>query len=86
MEDTENSNSYTTTPHKNEDLDFIFNQESEDLDDVIFAENRDLVHDFKMYLRLFRKKFSSVVREKMQKNFTVRSNGKGILLPPAQTV
>jgi len=70
MEDLENSNLYTTASHKNEDLDFIFNQESEDLDEVIFAENRDLVHDFKMYLRLFRKKFSSVVKEKMQKNFT----------------
>ena len=68
MEELEKSNLYSTETH-NEDLDFIFNQESESFDDAIF-ENRDLVHDLKMYFRLFRKKFSLFVKEKKQKNFT----------------
>lgn len=69
MEELEKPNPYSTASH-NEDLDFIFNQEAEDFDEIVFQENRDLAHDLKAFLRLFRKKFSSVVREKMQKNFT----------------
>lgn len=69
MEEIENSNLYSTASH-NEDLDFIFDQDTEDIDTAIFHDNRDLMHDLKMYFRLFRKKMSSVVREKMQKNFT----------------
>ena len=61
---------YSTASHKKENLDFIFNQDTSDLDEVIFEENRDLIHDIKMYLRLFRKKISSKIKEKMQKNFT----------------
>ena len=69
MEELEKPDLYSTASH-NEELDFIFNQESEDFDEIVFQENRDFVQDLKLYLRLFRKKFSSVIREKIQKNFT----------------
>ena len=69
MEELEKSNPYSTASH-NEDLDFIFNQDSDDINEIVFQENADLAHNFKVFLRLFRKKFTSVVREKMQKNFT----------------
>ncbi len=59
---------FETASH-GEELDFIFKQDSDTFDEVIF-ENRDLVYDCKMYFRLFRKKFFSFMREKMQKNFT----------------
>ncbi len=68
MEEIE-KNPYSTASH-NEDLDFIFNQDSDDFDEVVFQENRDLLQELKTYFRLFRKKFCSIVREKMQKNFT----------------
>lgn len=70
MEELEKPNLYSTASH-NDELDFIFKQDSEDFDEIIFKEeNRDFMHDFKTYIRLFRKKFSKTVREKMQKNFT----------------
>lgn len=70
MEELEKPNLYSTASHQNE-LDFIFNQESEDLDEVIFKEEKqDLLHELKTYFRLFRKNFSKTVREKMQKSFT----------------
>ena len=68
MEELE-KNPYTTASH-GEDLDFMFNQDSEDIEEVLFQENRDLMYEMKTYFRLFRKKFSLLVREKMQKNFT----------------
>ena len=55
---------FETASH-GEELDFIFKQDSEAFDEVIF-ENRDLVYDCKMYFRLFRKKLFSFMREKMQ--------------------
>ncbi|MBE7704103.1 MAG: glycogen synthase [Cyanobacteria bacterium SIG28] len=63
------SENFQTASHNKEELDSMFLKDSEDIDEVIF-ENRDLVYDLKMYFRLFRKKFSSLVREKMHKNFT----------------
>lgn len=66
--DTFEAKNFETASHS-EEIDFIFNQDSEDLDDIIF-ENRDLVLDFKSYFRLTRKKLSSLLREKLQKNFT----------------
>lgn len=69
MEETEKTSLYSTASH-NEELDFIYNQDSNDFDEVIFSEKRDLVYDFKIYFRLFRKKFSGILKEKMQKNFT----------------
>lgn len=56
-------------PH-NEEIDFIFNQDSEGLNEIIYDENRDLHQDIKVYFRLFRKKFSALVRKKMHKSFT----------------
>lgn len=70
MDNLDKNIPYNTTPHKNENLDFIFNQENEDLNDAIFEDNRDLIHDAKMYFRLIRKKLDSIIREKKQKNFT----------------
>lgn len=58
---------FETSAH-NEELDYIFNQDSEDFDGV-FEENRDLAHDLKTYFRFLRRKYSSALREKMQKNF-----------------
>lgn len=69
MEELEKSTPYSTASH-GEELDFIFNQDSDDFDDVVFSKNRDLVYDLKVFLRLLRKNFVTVVREKMQKNFT----------------
>lgn len=66
MDDFKTQN-FETASH-GEELDFIFKQDSEAFDEVIF-ENRDLVYDCKMYFRLFRKKLFSFMREKMQKNF-----------------
>lgn len=60
---------FVTESHS-EELDFIFDQDSEGFDDAIFEENRDLAYDLKTYFRLFRKKFSLLMREKMQKSFT----------------
>ena len=68
MEEIEQKNPYSTASHNNE-LDTIFTQESDDIGDIVF-ESRDLSHDLKMYFRLFRKKISTLMREKMQKNFT----------------
>ena len=45
-----------------EDIDTIFNQNSEDFSDAVFG-NRDLVYDFKMYFRLIRKKFNKFFKE-----------------------
>lgn len=70
MDELDKSFLYTTESHKDENLDFIFNQDAEDIDDIVFEGNRDLIHDAKMYLRLFRKKITFALRKKMQKNFT----------------
>ena len=67
MDNFANEN-FETKSH-DEDLDFIFNQEPDDFDEIIF-ENRDLGYNLKMYFRLLRRKFSTLMREKMQKNFT----------------
>lgn len=69
MEEQEKPQLYSTASH-GEDLDFIFNQEGEDFEDVIFHENKDLLQELKTYLKLLRKKINFAVREKMQKNFT----------------
>ena len=69
MEELEKPNLYSTASH-NEELDFIFNQDSEDLNDAILKENKDFILNLKLYYRLFKKNFSSAIREKMQKNFT----------------
>lgn len=69
MDKFEENNLYNTETHTNE-LDSIFNQNSEDFDEVIFKENKDLYQEFKTYVRFLRKKFSSAVKEKLQKNFT----------------
>ncbi len=70
MENSEDINPYSTASHKKEELDSIFSQDSDDFDEIIFEENRDVLHDLKMYIRLLRKKYTSIVREKMQKSFT----------------
>lgn len=62
------SNDNFETESHSEELDFIF-QDQEDFDEAIF-ENRNLSRDLKTYFRLFRKKFNSAMRDKMQKNFT----------------
>ena len=61
-------NKFETETHSNE-LDNIFNEEIEDINDVVW-ENKDLGQELKTYLRLLRKNFSSFVRQTMQKNFT----------------
>lgn len=63
--DTEN---FGTESHS-EELDFIFNQDSDNLDAQI-TENLDIPYIAKTYFRLLRKRFSSAIREKLQKNFT----------------
>ena len=69
MEELENSNLYSTASHS-DDLDSIFTQDMEDFDDVVFNEKRNLIYEMKACFRLFRKKFFSVVKEKIHKNFT----------------
>ena len=69
MEELEKPNPYSTASH-GDDLDFIFNQDTDDFDEIVFQENKDIIQELKTYFRLFRKKFFNVVREKMQKNFT----------------
>lgn len=69
MEELEKTNPYNTASH-NEELDFIYNQDSEDFDEIIFKENRDLAHELKLYFRLFRKRISGIIKDKTQKNFT----------------
>lgn len=63
-----NTENFTTTLH-GENLDFIFKQNSEDFDEIIF-ENKDLKQECKTLFRLFRKKITSFIREKKHKNFT----------------
>ena len=67
MENLEIDN-YKTKSHS-EDLDFMFNQDSEDFSDVIFESEK---YDFgiKSYLRYFRKKVAAFWNKKNQKNFT----------------
>ncbi len=67
MEELE-KNPYNTASH-GEDLDFIFNQESDDFDEIVFEQNKDLVREVKIYFRLLKKKINLLLREKMQKNF-----------------
>lgn len=69
MEDLVKPNPYSTASHK-EELDYIFTQDSEDLDELVFDENRGLLHDLKMYIRFLRKKCTYAVKEKIRKNFT----------------
>lgn len=59
---------YKTEIHS-EEIDCIYDKEIEDIDEVVW-ENKDFMHEVKTYFRLARKKFSSVVRETMHKNFT----------------
>lgn len=68
MEELENTDSYSTETHSDE-IDYIFDKEHENIDDIVW-ENKDLAYMAKSYFRFLRKKFSSKVREKMQKNFT----------------
>ena len=58
---------FETASH-GEELDFIFKQDSEAFDDMIF-ENKDLLYLAKTHLRLLRKKACSFMRNKMQRNF-----------------
>lgn len=69
MEELEKTNPYSTASH-NEELDFIYNQDSDDFDEIIFKGNKDLAHELKLFFRLLRKKFSCIVKDKIQKNFT----------------
>ena len=59
---------FETETHSDE-LNNIFSDEIEDIDEVVW-ENKDLGQEIKTYLRLGRKKFSSFLRQTMQKNFT----------------
>ena len=63
-----NTETFETESHS-EDLDFIYNQDFNDIESVVF-HNRDIKHDLKAYFRFVRKYFSLFIREKMQKNFT----------------
>lgn len=58
-------------PNENvsEDIDTIFNQNHEDLNEAIF-ENRDLAYDFKLYFRLARKKLTAYFNKKNEKSFS----------------
>ena len=70
MDELEQKSLYSTESHKDEDLDFIFNQDTNNLEDVIFHDNQDFFHDLKVYWRLFRKNYlTSFNKEKKQKNF-----------------
>lgn len=70
MDELEQKSLYCTKSHKDEDLDFIFNQDTNNLEDVIFHDNQDFFHDLKVYWRLFRKNYlTSFNKEKKQKNF-----------------
>lgn len=62
------TNKYETEAHS-EELDFIFNQESANIEDIQH-NNADLFHLAKTYFRLARKKITIALREKMQKTFT----------------
>lgn len=62
-------NEYCTESH-DEEIDFIFNQDSDDIKDLMSDQNHDLYHDFKMYFRFFKKKLKSYIRNKIQKGFT----------------
>lgn len=59
---------FKTASHSKE-LDKIFEEEQDDIEDVIF-DSRDFFHEFKTFCRVLRKKYSSLIREKMKKNFT----------------
>lgn len=63
-----NEENFETVLHSN-DLDSIYNEELDDIESAVF-ENKDLKQDLKTYFRLFRKKCSGFLREKLQKNFT----------------
>lgn len=69
MEDLEQTNLYNSASN-NENLDFIFNQDLDDIDEMIFQENKSLKRGLKMYFKLFKRKFGILLREKMKKNFT----------------
>ena len=60
------SENFETASHSDE-LDFLYEQNSDDIEKAIF-DSRDYFHDLKMHLKLLRKHFFGVVREKMQKN------------------
>ena len=66
--ETFNTETFETESHS-EDLDFIYHQDFNDIESVVF-HNRDIKHDLKAYFRFVRKYFSLFIREKMQKNFT----------------
>lgn len=68
MEEFDKTDSYSTEMHSDE-IDFIFDKEHGDIDEIVW-KNSDLVLEFKTLFRLLRKKFSSKIREKLQKNFT----------------
>ncbi len=68
MDELEKTDSYSTEMHSDE-IDTIFDIEHEDIENVVWG-NADFKFELKTYLRFLRRKFSSKVREKMQKNFT----------------
>ena len=67
MEELE-KNPYNTASHTDE-LDFIFNQDNEDFNEIIFQDEKSFTYCFKSYYRFLRKKMSFMIRDKMQKNF-----------------
>lgn len=69
MDESENQDLYTTASHGN-DLDSIFMEKIEDIDDIVFKDKRDYLYDLKMYFRYIRKNCNALIREKIQKNFT----------------
>ena len=48
--------------------DLIINEAKEDIDNESY-ENTDLAKEFKIYLRLLRRKYNTFIRQKLQKNF-----------------
>ncbi len=58
---------YETVAHDDE-LDFIYNQTPDDIDDIVFQENTDVLYMIKTYSRLLRKKIKVLIREQTHKD------------------
>ena len=67
MEELE-KNPYSTAAH-NDELDFIFNQDCDDLNEIIF-DNKSFSKTLKTYVRLARKKIFSIINRQNQEKFT----------------
>ena len=62
------SETFETSSHS-EELDFIFDGEHNDIDEIVF-NNRDFKQNIKTYIRLIRKKTGFFIRKKCKKDFT----------------